>query len=146
MAKGANVTIKGGERLLARLERLGVDVNQALEAAAVAGAMVIANGANPRAPAPLIDVEVVERGKGRVTVDVGPPDEKWYWRFKETGAAAHEITGSPLVFEGDEGLIITAQVQHKGMAADPFLRPAFDEEKDWATGAVAKRLRQAVEP
>jgi len=37
-------------------------------------------------------------------------------------------------------------VQHKGMAADPFLRPAFDEEKDWATGAVAKRLRQAVEP
>ena len=143
MARGA-ATIKGGEKLLAKLQRMGVDVDKALEAAAVAGATVIAKGANPRAPAPLIDVEVVERSRGHVEVDIGPPDEKWYWRYKETGAAPHEITGTPLAFEGDEGLIITGGVAHKGMAADPFLRPAFDSERDRATDAVGDDLRKAV--
>ena len=116
-----------------------------LEAAALVGATLFEEAAQPLAPGPHIDKDVAERSKERVSVDVGPDDDHWYYRFFETGAGAHEITGSPLVFEGREDLVVTGRVDHPGMAAQPFLRPAFDGEKDRATDAVGDELRKAVE-
>ncbi len=136
--------IKGGEELLRKLRQLGVNVEDVLEVATLAGAQVIANAANPLAPEPLIEAQVTEKRKKSVTVDIGPPEKKWYWRFLETGATGHEITGHPLVFEGDEGLVVTGGVRHPGMAARPFLRPALDTKKSAAVGAVGDEIRRVA--
>jgi len=136
------VEVEGGPELIAKLKKLGVDVEQVLEAAATAGAQMIAEMANAKAPRRLIKTETAERRPGQVTVDVGMPDEVWYWRYLETGAGPHNITGDPLVFEGDQGTIVTWAVGHPGMAARPFLRPAFDSQKKNAAeeaGAVIKK-------
>lgn len=137
-----SVKIEGGPELIKKLEQMGVDVDRVVEAAATAGAQVIADDANPRAPEPLIATETSERGRGHATVDIGPPDEKWDWKFLETGAQPHTITGSPLVFMGREGLVRVFGVSHPGMAARPFLRPAFDSKKDAATDEVGSVIKK----
>jgi HK97 gp10 family phage protein len=138
--------IEGGEELMAKLQQLGLNVSQALEVAAHAGAAVIVQGANEGAPAPLIMAQTKERTKNRVSVDVGPPEEKWYWRFLEKGAQPHEIKGTPYVaFKGDEGLVITGSVNHPGTGARPFMRPAFDSRSGDATEAVGAHLRGVIE-
>jgi HK97 gp10 family phage protein len=137
-----SVKVEGGPELIAKLRKMGVDVDQVLEAAATAGAQMIAETANGKAPRRLIRTETAERRAGRVTVDVGMPDEVWYWRYLETGAGPHGITGSPLMFEGDQGTIVTGAVSHPGMAARPFLRPAFDAEKDNAADETGKVIKK----
>jgi len=137
--------IEGGEDLARRLRGMGDAAEAILEAAALAGAALIARAANERAPAPLIQAEVAERGRGRVSVAIGPPEDRWYWRFLETGAQPHRIRGRPLlVWEGPAGPVFARRVAHPGMAAKPFLRPAFDEERERARDAVAERLRGAL--
>lgn len=140
-----SVRLEGGEELLRKLERLDVNVKGALRAAGEAAADVIQGVANSRAPGPHVETDVLRATGSFVEVAVGPDKEHWYYRFHETGAAPHEITGSPLAFEGDVGTVITSQVAHTGMAAAPFLRPAMDEKQDDAVDAAGDRLRLAVE-
>lgn len=148
MSKAPRITVKieGADELIKKLRRLGVDTSQILEAAATIGAQVLADDANARAPEPKIAMETVEAKKTSVMVDIGPLDEVWWWRFLETGAQPHTITGNPLVFEveGDE-TIQTGLVQHPGMAARPFLRPAFDGKHPKATDAFGKVMKKTVE-
>jgi len=139
------VRIEGGEELLRQLRRLGVDVGAVLEEAALAGARAIAEDANQRAPGPHVETNVEKRSKGSVTVDIGPDKEHWWYRFFESGAQPHEIKGTPLVFEGDAGTVVTGRVSHTGMAARPFLRPALDTREKEATDQVGRVLRGAVE-
>lgn len=139
------VKVEGGDELLRKLERIGLDVSQVLEAAAKAGAEVIVDGANPLAPAPKILAQTMERNRLRVEVAVGPPDEKWHWRFFETGVQSHEITGTPLAFVDEGKLYVVGGVRHPGMAARPFLRPAFDAGESRAVDAVGEKLRRTVE-
>ena len=134
------VTIKGGEALLREMKRIGVDVADVLEVAALAGGEVIAEAAGLLAPEPLIEAETAKKSRVRVEVDVGMPREKWYWQFFELGATAHEIAGAPLVFEGRSGTVVTQRVSHTGMAPEPFLRPAFDRKKKGATDEVGDEL------
>lgn len=147
MGGKVKVSIEGGDELLHRLQQMGVDVDAVLETAAVEGALVIARDASGRAPEPVIKTQISSHGKHGVTVDIGPPDGKWYWRFIETGAGPHAIKGKkgPLAFEGDQGLIVVGGVQHPGMEAHPFLRPAMDTKKDAARDTVGEHLRKAVE-
>lgn len=108
--------------------------------------MVIQEAANPKAPEPHIIVEEMEKSGRQVTVGIGPDDAHWYYRYLETGASAHEIRGNPLLrFEGREGLVITGAVNHPGMAAKPFLRPAFDEKKNAAKDEVGAELKKVIE-
>lgn len=146
MPRNIVVRIEGGEELLRKLQQMGVDVKGALEAAALEGAEEIRRPANQDAPGPHIVAEVVEADKKGCMVDIGPDKDRWYYRFIELGAQAHEITGAPLAFEGKEGTVITGRVGHPGMAARPFLRPAFDRHKDDAEKAVGERLRKVIEP
>lgn len=148
MARGltVKVTIEGGEELLRKLRQMGMDVKGALKAVALEGAEEIRQAAAQDAPGPHIVAEVVEQNDRSVTVAIGPDKEHWYYRFIETGAQAHEITGTPLAFEGDEGSVITGRVRHPGMAAKPFLRPAFDHHKDDAKASVGEKLRKIIEP
>lgn len=137
--------IEGAEELIAALQKMGVDVGQMLEVAATAGAQVIAEGANGFAPAPEISTETAKRTASRVEVNIGPPDDKWYWKFIETGAGQHEISG-PLAIPWDGEMHLVGGASHPGMIAQPFLRPAFDTRQTLAVNAVGEKLRKAVTP
>lgn len=139
------VKLEGDRALLAKLERLGISVQDVLEAAVGAAAEIVRDDARTRAPAPHIEQETTKRTRRMVEVDVGPDDEHWYYRFIESGAAAHGISGSPLVFMGDSGMVYTTQVSHPGLTARPFLRPAFDSQSGEATDEMGKHWKRAVE-
>lgn len=140
-----SVTVEGGEGLLRKLRQIGADVESELEAAALVGAAVIQNAANPLAPGPHVETEVAEKSPERVVVEIGPDEAHWYYRFFETGAGPHGITGEPLVFEGRTGTVVVPGVSHPGMAARPFLRPAFDGSSDRAADKVGEALKRVVE-
>lgn len=138
------VTLEGGEELAEALRALDGGVKRVLRTAMLAASEPVVDTGNARAPGPHIDAEVVSASEGKVTVAVGPDKAHWYYVFLERGAAAHEIPG-PLVFEGREGLIRLESVSpHPGMAARPFLRPAFDEKQGAAEDAASAVLRAAV--
>jgi hypothetical protein len=138
------IEIEGGEELLKALERSYVNADKALDEATLAGGEVVRREANRLAPSPDVEVEVEREGE-RAVAKIGPHKDKWYLRFFELGATSHEITGLPLAFEGRAGLVITGRVDHPGMAARPFLRPAIDSKQDAARDAVGVVLKRAVE-
>lgn len=138
--------VEGIDELVAKLRRMGISVSDSLSIAVQVGAEVIQSAANPKAPAPNIITEELEKSSTKVTVGIGPDDAHWYYRYLETGASAHEYSGNPLLaFEGSEGTIITGSVSHPGMAAKPFLRPAFDEKHKAAEDEVGAELLKVIE-
>jgi HK97 gp10 family phage protein len=142
---GIDIEIEGGEELLASIKAMGIDVQKILREAALRGARVIVDAANERAPGPHNASEVKKDSAERVEVDIGPDEDHWYYRFFETGAGRHEITGDPLAWgEGAED-VVTGRVLHPGMAARPFLRPAVDENEGKTADAVGQVLRGAIE-
>lgn len=129
----------------AKLEALGARARGALLEAAGAGSEVIRNEADRLAPGPHI-ITGNERVEGGVAeVSIGPDEEHWYYRFFEFGATDHEIRGNPLVFQGEAGLVVTRRVNHPGMAARPFLRPAASGMKEQAKDAAGQVFRAEIE-
>jgi len=135
------LALKGMDELYKELELRKSQVTAMRKEALGEGAKVIADEADNRAPK-----------SGHIRIDVksdeaiiGFDKEKWYWRFFELGAKAHAIKGEPLVFEGDQGLVVTRGVAHPGMAAKPFLRPALDTKKDEAIKIMGEIVRRKVE-
>ena len=145
------VKIEGAEELLKELKALGVNVKKTLRGATRAGAKVIQAEAETRARSVSgssgkhVRVSVSARHKEFVEASIGATRKKFFMRFFETGVQPHEITGAPLVFEGDRGLIVIGGVRHPGMPARPWLRPAFDSRRDAATAAMGDVLRATVE-
>lgn len=152
MAKNVRVRaeLEGAEDLLKKLTAMQVDVKATVKTAAVAGGQVIAAAANANLAGAGVDVSTARvRAAGAVEVDVGPKRENWYLRFLETGAKPHMIRaakGKFLQFKGEGGKMRRVRmVSHPGMAARPFLRPAFDGGQDGATQAVGAVLRKAID-
>lgn len=143
--KTISLELTGDRELKSKLDALGVRARAALLDAAKAGAEVIEAAAEPNAPGPFIIIGNEKVEGGVASVEIGPDEEHWYFRFFEFGATQHEIKGSPLVFEGDAGLVVTRKVGHPGMAAEPFLRPAADEKKDAAKDAAGQVFRAEIE-
>lgn len=140
------VRMEGGEALMAALEALKLNVRSELRRATVAGAQIIETIAQALAPGPHIGHAVVSASAEQVVVEIGPKKSHWYYRFFETGARPHEIRGKPLLaFEGGGGLIITPRVNHPGMAAQPFLRPAADSNEDAVQNEMGQALRRRIE-
>lgn len=142
-----SVTIDDDE-LLAAFKALGDNVASALENAGKAGGEVIHKAAESRAPGPNIGMEVKEKDSQHVLVVIGPDKEHWFYQFAETGATAHEIVATKrqrLVFTGREGTIFMKRLQHPGMAAEPFLRPAIDLSGEAAKEAAGSELKRAIE-
>jgi HK97 gp10 family phage protein len=146
---GLQVKVEGDIELIKELKRLGVDVDRVLETALEAGAEVVQRAANPKAPAPHIEIGDVEKRGDRTQVKVGPDDEHWYYRYFETGASAHQIaavSGATLrlaAADGD-GYGFPTAVPHPGMGAKPFLRPALDENEAKASNAMGDELKGAI--
>lgn len=140
------VVLEGNDELEKRLGAVGSLVRDILEKAVMDGAEVFREAAQQQAPGPGIEAEVVKTGRGMAEAAIGPARQQWYYRFLETGAQPHEIRarGPLLTFEGEAGLVRARQVQHTGMAARPFLRPAFDGKQDEAQEAVGGAFWQAI--
>jgi len=146
-----SVKLEGSEALLKELRALGGNAKKAVRGATRAGAHVMQDEAERRARA-------VSGASGKhtrlvtsasqptfVEASVGPSKKKFFMRFFETGVTRHEISGHPLAFEGDQGLVVIGGVNHPGMPARPWLRPAFDATGDAAVAAMGDALRAAVE-
>lgn len=143
---GVSVRLEGGEELLQTLRAMDVNIKAELRAAVQAGAEIIQDAANGLAPGPNIKTRVARATASVVEVEIGPDAEHWYYRFHETGAAAHEISGKALLaFEGSNGLVITPRVSHPGMGASPFLRPAHDANEGAATEEIGAKLRAKLQ-
>lgn len=141
-----SVRIEGADEVAAELRKIGERAGQVLEEAALEGAQVIVDDANTLAPGPNIEAEVVKRDQHSVEVNIGPDKDHWYYRFFETGTQPHTITPSTrkrLRFDVGEEVFALA-VQHPGMAAQPFLRPAIDENTDAAAKAAGQALRRKL--
>lgn len=142
MANAVRVRLDGDKELIAKLKRLGAGSQAVLEAATTAGAELIRDDARPLAPGPEIETETTQRSATRVTKDIGPTKEKWYYRFFETGTGAGVRTARKgyFTFRGENGRLIRVKsINHPGMAAKPFLRPAFDKNKG-KEGPAVKRM------
>src|SRR3990167_8723191 len=155
MAKAAlfGAKIEGGEELLEEMRALGVNVRKTLIGATRAGMKVVQAEAEQRAK-PLSTrrgkaTRLVFSSKKRdhATADVGLSKKKWVLRFFEQGVTRHEIVGKgkPLVFEGERGLVVIGGVDHPGMAARSWLRPALDGKRDEATKVFGAVVRAAIE-
>jgi len=139
------VRLEGDKELIKELKRLGVDVRAALDDALREGAEVVQRAANPKAPGEHIEIgDAQVRGDGG-EIKVGPDDDHWYYRFVETGAAAHTVgaSGQVLKLFGED--FVTGSVEHTGFSARPFLRPALDENEGKAQDAMGDELRKAIE-
>ncbi len=143
--------IDGADQLLKELASLGGNVRSTARTAIRAGAKVIQTQAETNAqalatrPAKHTQIKISQRTRGTIEAMIGPSKRKWFFRYFESGVQPHEITGAPLVFEGDKGLIITGGVSHRGFAARPWLRPAFDARQADAPAAIEDVFRQAID-
>ena len=148
MANKMRLEIKGLQELAGKLEDLGLDVESVLAGAVLAAGQLVADGANTNAPGPDIvsEVDEEESSQDAVVVNVGPKDEKWYYKFAETGATEHEISSvGALAFEGRAGLVITKSLEHPGVVAKPFLRPALASNKDQARDEIGKHIKDVID-
>lgn len=148
---GANfvaVKLEGAGELLRQLREADGNVKKSLRAASKAGGEVIKADALRRAPPTrykkLLAMKASFPKREVCEVTLRPSKRAWRLRFIELGATSHEIKGSPLAFEGESGLVITGRVHHPGMAARPFIRPAFDSQQKAAEERMGEVLRQAV--
>lgn len=142
------VKLEGGEALLKALRDADGNVKKSLRAASKAGGDVIKDDAVNRAPPSRYKKIMASKAsfpkRNVCEVTVRLSKRAWRLRFAETGATSHEIKGSPLAFEGDNGVVVTGRVRHPGAPARPFIRPAFDSKQKEAENKVAEVLRQAV--
>jgi len=145
--KNLSVEMRNFDTVIQELKERGDNVRAILKDAANLGAEIIIDVAEVYAPVPgAVAKETVMSHKDVAIVDIGVSKKKWWAKFFEVGATPHEIKGTkmPLVFEGDDGRIVTWMVEHPGMPAQPFLRPAFDGQKDNATKTVGAVIKGQV--
>lgn len=85
------------------------------------------------------------RAKKAIIISVGPTKEKFYLKFLELGTKPHVIRRDQkkILSTGEE--IFGVEVQHPGQAAEPFLRPALDENVDKVIEAMAKQGAKRIE-
>ncbi len=149
MASRFGTKLEGFQELFDNLEALGVDTEATLKDAVQASGELVADAANPNAPGPNIVAKLndEESSTKRIVVDIGYNKHFWYYQFGELGATAHEISGrngKSLAFPGREGLVITKSVQHPGVTAKPFLRPALAGNRDTARDEIGKYVLNVV--
>lgn len=148
MPQPMEVKLEGLEECLKLLEMAGESAIQALEEALLEGAEVMRAEAELNAPGGEGMVKEVESKKrGEATVAVGPDKAHWFFRFFETGTTAHEVNPDEakalhLVPLGD---VIVARAQAGGMAARPFLRPAFDGKAEQAKQKFGEAIWKRIE-
>lgn len=126
------IIVKGDKELIEKIKKVGQRLQDAVHDATLAGGEVAAAEARRRAPGPYIETEIDSERVGRVDLLVGPDPEHWYYQFFETGVSGHEIDGhvmQALAFTQGAEQVVFQRVKHPGMAAEPFMRPALEDNQ-----------------
>jgi len=139
------VRVEGMEKVIKELKRRNIDVSLGLEAICHAGAQVIEEEAEDRAPGSIaegIERKTHKRSGQKVEVRVKPDKEHFYALFVEYGTSPHRIPKvrrrkrkKPLLINGR----YVAWANHPGAKARPFMRPAFDYGKGPAQEEMRKQ-------
>lgn len=157
--KTISMRIEGGEELVEALRQLEVDVVNVRDEAVQEGGEIIRAEAESRAPGEifmnlvtdavkLITSVVMSVAGNQSTVEIGPDREHWYFMYFETGAQPHEVeprNDTILWFGGREGSQFAPKVDHPGIPADPFLRPAVDSHGKQAIEKIGEVFKKALE-
>ena len=149
MAESVQIELQGMKQLVATREQIGADVESVVEQIALAAAEPVARAIEAKAPGDIgqsIVTATTEKSKRRVTVAVGPDKKKWIAKFLEFGTSPHQITASQqkalkLYPLGD---VFRKSVNHPGMAAQPFMRPAFDETQGEAQAKAGEKVAEVI--
>lgn len=143
----ATVELEGFQELIDKMNRMGDAVRAVAKEAVEAGAQEVMKEADRKAPRPdAIDIEFVEQNAKQTVFAIGLKKAKWFLRFFEFGTQPQEVTSKTgyFVFEGDAGLVITKTIQHKGMAAQPFLGPAIKTGQERVTKLMGQVFKDAI--
>lgn len=137
------IEVSGLAELTRKLETIPDDIqNKIMKGAMRAGANVIADEASALAPwEHLKDVEVTVKSEGGETsAKVGSGRKNHDAHFAEFGTKAHTITvknKKVLGYRGmEQDVIFGKTMQHPGVGALPYMRPAFDTQGEAAIQAV----------
>jgi len=145
------VNVKGLKELQKFMDTLTPKMEKnVMRSALRAGANVIKASAKQNVPvksgALRASIRVTTRGRGgHVSASVKVGNKRaWYAHIIEfTGAAAHKITakkGGALAFLGR----LFDSVDHPGMQAKPFMRPALDSQAQNAVVEVGKHIKKRL--
>ena len=139
-----------GEKELAKaLEALGSAVADKLEGIAHAGATPVKEAAKDKAPQLSGDLsdkmtqETLEKSKTAVEVGVGPDKDTFWGLFIEFGVGAHHVKHVVAqALQIEQGFAVSADIP--AIPAQPFLRPALDENIDAAINAIAEEAKKVL--
>lgn len=147
-----DVKIEGLEQVIAELRKRGADVVAGVEAICVAGAEVVQDAIEARAPGGLADDmlhETTVRNGPKVVVSVGVAKKRNYIaRFQEFGVKGHVIPKAKrrrrkvkvLKFAGR----YVRRIVHPGHGPQPFLRPGYESSKGQAQDAMGSKTKQII--
>lgn len=144
------ISVIGDRELINALKAFDEKASSGLEGVTHAGAGLVTGAAAKNAPhrsgnlSDQIKQETLEKSDSAVEVGVGPDDrEAFYGLFLELGVDAHHVTPAvkkALQIEGG----FAASADHQGIPAQPFLRPALDENIDAVVEAIGEELRELL--
>jgi HK97 gp10 family phage protein len=138
-----SVAVTGGAEIVRKLERLSENTRgEVLENAVVTGALLVVNAAKEKAP--------VLTGNLRRSIHVGGHGDLSELSASATGT---DIGGNKRDAHSAEVLVGTnveyAAAQEygtsRGVPAHPYLRPAFDENKDKVADEIKAAVRTQLE-
>lgn len=152
MAESVQIELQGMKQLVATLEQIGADVESVVEQIALAAAEPVARAIEAKAPGDIgqsIVTATTEKSKKRVTVSVGPDKTKWYAGFVERGTASGGTkiltrNGRSFAINGPDAKLFRTSINHQGMAAQPFMRPAFDETQGEAQAKAGEKVAEVI--
>lgn len=131
------------EEVLRAFEDLAEHAMDALEETVRDCAQIIVESANQKAVQPVVESKLTYLSNTQAEMTIGVPRDKYYIAIFETGAQPHEVNPhkkQSLFFKGEAGEIFTRAVNHPGMPARPFLRPALDESENKVKDLAAKKI------
>lgn len=138
MSSGAYVRVLGEKDVFSLLDRL-VPSKDERQAALKAGAEIIQDAASQNAPGSISQAIVIEEDESGEGYLIGPDDDHFYASFIEfgtTGVTIKPTNRKALKFEGE----YKALANPSGTPARPFLRPAYDENKEAVIQAIKEKL------
>ena len=129
--KKVKIDLSISKELSANIKRIGGNMPEAVEAATVAGADVIFDQASSDAPGDGLGVvqELTDKTDDSATVGVGADKRHFYYNIIESGRVSYQIqpSAADALLIDDE---FAANADIPARAADPWLRPALDENVD----------------
>lgn len=132
----AFVRVLNEKQVFNALERL-IPSKEERQAALKAGAEIIQQAASANAPGSISQAIVIEEVDGGYLI--GPDEDHFYASFIEfgtTGVSIKPKDKKALKFEGE----YKALANPSGTPAKPFLRPAYDENKEEVIKAIKEKL------